>query len=106
MISSSFNSYDNGYFVNIFLRGNFPSRAYSFFFVWTLILLSILLRASTSPAPLAFALSPFLYYYEAVSPDPAFNPLGGATDRLLALRYGCNYFNRTNTNAILSSLSS
>lgn len=81
------------------------SLSYSFFFVYTFMLFSILFRCSTSPAPLAVI----------PSTPPIFLPgntwglmlvLGGATDKLLALKYGYSCLSITSTKAILSSLSS
>ena len=98
------------------MGGSLPSTSPSFFLVWTLILFRILLSASTSPVLDAPGPGTIL------SGDGCWNPillvllppvvclttcyLGGATDKLLALKYGCSYLRSTNTRAILSSLSS
>jgi len=99
------------------------------FFVCTLILFKILFNASTSAAvPLApcyYKISsvccwiwsfdiPCIYIYIYICYCYCYDRFycgfikfaGGTVERLLALRYGCNCFRRTSTNATLSSLSS
>lgn len=89
-----------------YLRGSLPSSP---FLVYTLILFRILLSDSTSPVPLCPCISfPFfnklgMFYYCYCCLVAA---LAGATDRLLALKYGYSCFSNTKTNAILSSLPS